>query len=187
MIRTELFSRLRDLRSNGSRALPTREFLSSLILSVKIACVSVVIACVLGTMVSLWSGSPAAGKRILRHFYRQSSFRLSSAPLYFCSTLPFSEICSRILEVVPDLCDHRNFLCHQNRHGQSGGTCGFEEASLVLSASPVRTLFKVAAHVSARESSAEPFSPCRRAFDECVIIMFMKSAKTVTFPLRLYS
>ena len=25
------------------------------------------------------------------------------------------------------------------------------------------------------------------AFDECVIILFMKSAKTVTFPLRLYS
>ena len=64
---------------------------------------------------------------------------------------------------------------------------GFEEASLVLGASPVRTLFKITLPCIRQGIIGGAVFSFVVAFDECVIIMFMKSAKTVTFPLRLYS
>ena len=63
----------------------------------------------------------------------------------------------------------------------------FEEASLVLGASPVRTLFHVTLPCIRQGIVGGAVFSFVVAFDECVIILFMKSAKTVTFPLRLYS
>ena len=68
-----------------------------------------------------------------------------------------------------------------------GLDASFEEASLVLGASPVRTLFHVTLPCIRQGIVGGAVFAFVVAFDECVIILFMKSAKTVTFPLRLYS
>ncbi|KUO75187.1 MAG: hypothetical protein APF77_15800 [Clostridia bacterium BRH_c25] len=63
----------------------------------------------------------------------------------------------------------------------------FKEASLVLGATPVKTLFNVTLPCIKQGIIGGAVFSFVVAFDECVIILFMKSAKTVTFPLRLYS
>ena len=63
----------------------------------------------------------------------------------------------------------------------------FEEASLVLGASPLRTLFKVTLPCIKGGIVAGAIFSFVVAFDEAVIVMFIRNAKTITYPLRLYS
>lgn len=63
----------------------------------------------------------------------------------------------------------------------------FEEASLVLGASPLRTLFKVTLPNAKRGIIAGAIFAFVVAFDEAVIVMFISNARTITYPLRLYS
>ena len=64
---------------------------------------------------------------------------------------------------------------------------GFEEASLVLGASPVKTLFKVTLPCIKTGIVGGAVFSFFVAFDEAVIIMFMRDARYVTFPMRLYT
>lgn len=146
--------------------------LSSLILSVKIACVSSSIACVLGTMVSLlfWK----SGSRVKRDFWtifgRQSSFRLSSPPLHFAVLAIFGNMFTNYWKLCLTYAIIE-ILCHQNRHGQSGGLdTGFEEASWYSWRFAGQNFVQGQCfHVSAREIIGGAVFLCRR-LDECVII-----------------
>lgn len=172
-------------------ALQSAEFTASLLLSIRIAVVSVFIACVLGTMISLW-------------FWKSDNRFKSVFETIFLAPIVIPTIISAVaflqyFALFGNLFTNYWKLCLTYAVIQMpyvirtvtanlvGLDTSFEEASLVLGASPLRTLFNVTL-------------PCIRpgiiggavfsfvvAFDECVIIMFMKSAKTVTFPLRLYS
>ena len=64
---------------------------------------------------------------------------------------------------------------------------GFEEASLVLGATPLRTLFKVTLPCAKRGIIAGAIFAFIVSFDEAVVVMFMSDPSTVTYPLRLFS
>ena len=119
------------------RAVHSAEFNSSLLLSIRIAVVSVVIACVLGTMVSLWfwkSNSRAKGifesvflsPIIMQYFVLFGGLFTNYWKL--CLTYAVIQMPYVIRTVTANLV---------------GLDTSFEEASLVLGASPVRTLFHV--------------------------------------------
>lgn len=173
------------------KAIHTAEFTSSLLLSIRIALVSVLIACVLGTMISLWfwkSTSRAKGifesiflapiiiptiisaVAFLQYFALFSGFFTNYWKL--CLTYAVIQMPYVIRTVTANLV---------------GLDTSFEEASLVLGASPLHTLFHVTLPCIKQGIVGGAVFSFVVAFDECVIIMFMKSAKTVTFPLRLYS
>lgn len=173
------------------KAIHSAEFTSSLLLSLRIALISVLIACVLGTMISLW-------------FWKSDSRIKGVFETIFLAPIVIPTIISAVaflqyFALFGNMFSHYWKLCltyaviempyviRTVTANLVGLDTSFEEASLVLGASPIRTLFNVTL-------------PCIRpgilggavfsfvvAFDECVIILFMKSAKTVTFPLRLYS
>ena len=173
------------------RAFTNAEFTKSLLLSVQIACVSVFLACVLGTMISLW-------------FWKSNSRAKSLFQMIFLSPIVIPTIISAVAflqyfalfrGVFTDywkLCltyavIELPYVIRTVTANLAGLDTSFEEASVVLGASPFKTLFQVTLPCIRQGIIGGAIFSFVVAFDECVIIMFMKSAKTVTFPLRLYS
>ena len=167
------------------------EFTKSLILSLEIASVSIILACVLGIMISLWfwkSNSRAKG-------IFQVIFLSPIVIPTIISALAFLQYFALLRGVFTDywkLCItyaiiEMPYVIRTVTASLVGLDTGFEEASVVLGASPIRTLFCVTLPCIRQGIFGGAVFSFVVAFDECVIIMFMKSAKTVTFPLRLYS
>lgn len=174
-----------------SKALQNAEFTASLLLSLRIAVVSVCIACVLGTMVSLW-------------FWKSDSKAKGFFESIFLSPIVIPTIISAVAFLQYFVLFHGFFtnywkLCltyaiiempyviRTVSANLVGLDTSFEEASLVLGASPIHTLFHVTLPCIRQGIIGGAVFSFVVAFDECVIILFMKSAETVTFPLRLYS
>ncbi|MGE4484670.1 MAG: ABC transporter permease [Oscillospiraceae bacterium] len=167
------------------------EFSKSLILSIEIAAVSIILACVLGTMISLW-------------FWKSNSRTKGIFQMIFLSPIVIPTIISAVAflqyfalfrGIFTDywkLCLTYSiieipYVIRTVSASLVGLDTSFEEASVVLGASPIRTLFYVTLPCIRQGIFGGAVFSFVVAFDECVIIMFMKSAKTVTFPLRLYS
>ena len=173
------------------RAVHSAEFNSSLLLSVRIAVVSVFIACVLGTMVSLWfwkSNSKAKG--IFESVFLSPIIipTIISAVAFLQYFVLFGGLFTNYWKLcLTYAVIQMPYVIRTVTANLVGLDTSFEEASLVLGASPVRTLFHVTLPCIRQGIVGGAVFAFVVAFDECVIILFMKSAKTVTFPLRLYS
>lgn len=63
----------------------------------------------------------------------------------------------------------------------------FEEASLVLGAGPIKTLFKITLPCIKRGIISGIIFAFVVSFDEAVLIMFLRTSSMVTYPLRLYT
>lgn len=174
-----------------NKAIHSAEFTSSLLLSIRIAIISVSIACVLGTMISLW-------------FWKSNSRLKGVFETIFLAPIVIPTIISAVaflqyFALFGNLFTQYWKLCltyaviempyviRTVTANLVGLDTSFEEASLVLGASPIKTLFKVTLPCIRQGIMGGAVFSFVVAFDECVIILFMKSAKTVTFPLRLYS
>lgn len=173
------------------KAIHSAEFTSSLLLSIRIAIISVLLACVLGTMVSLW-------------FWKSNSRAKGIVETIFLAPIVIPTIISAVaflqyFALFGGLFTNYWKLCltyaviempyviRTVTANLVGLDTSFEEASLVLGASPVRTLFNVTLPCIRQGIVGGAIFSFVVAFDECVIVLFMKSATTVTFPLRLYS
>lgn len=173
------------------RALHNAEFTASLLLSVRIAVVSVAIACVLGTMVSLWCWK--SGSKI-RHTIEVIFLSPIVIPTIISAVafLQYFALFGSLIDTYWKLCltyavIEMPYVIRTVTANLVGMDTSFEEASLVLGASPIKTLFHITLPCIRQGIIGGAVFSFVVAFDECVIIMFMKSAKSVTFPLRLYS
>ena len=173
------------------QAIHSPEFNSSLLLSIRIAIISVLIACILGTMVSLWfwkSGSRAKGvfeaiflsPIVIPTIISAVAF-LQYFTLFGGLFTNFWKLCLTYAVI------EMPYVIRTVTANLVGLDTSFEEASLVLGASPIKTLFHVTLPCIRSGIIGGAIFAFVVAFDECVIILFMKSAETVTFPLRLYS
>lgn len=173
------------------KAVHSAEFTSSLLLSVRIAVVSVCIACVLGTMISLWFWK--SNRRAKAVF--ESIFLAPIVIPTIISAVAFLQYFALFQGLFTNywkLCltyavIEMPYVIRTVTANLVGLDTSFEEASLVLGASPIRTLFNVTLPCIRQGIIGGAVFSFVVAFDECVIILFMKSARTVTFPLRLYS
>lgn len=172
------------------KAVNNREFLESIILSLKLSTLSVAVSCVLGTMVSLYfwkSGdrfkniwesiflSPIVVPTVISAVALLQYFAIFG----FISTfwrLALSYIAIEIPYVIRAVTASLSSL-----------DASFEEASLVLGASPVKTLFRVTLPCVRGGIIAGAIFSFVVAFDEAVIVMFIRNSRTITYPLRLYS
>lgn len=172
-------------------ALNNAEFTQSLTLSIHIAFISVLIACILGTMISLWCWkchswlkgivetvflSPIVVPTIISAVAFLQYFALFgglfSSYWKLCLTYAAIEMPYVIRTVTANL---------------AGLDTDFEEASIILGATPIQTFVNVTLPCIRSGIMGGVVFSFVVAFDESVIVMFMKSAKSVTFPLRLYS
>ena len=164
------------------RAVHSAEFNSSLLLSVRIA---------VGTMVSLWfwkSNSKAKG--IFESVFLSPIIipTIISAVAFLQYFVLFGGLFTNYWKLcLTYAVIQMPYVIRTVTANLVGLDASFEEASLVLGASPVRTLFHVTLPCIRQGIVGGAVFAFVVAFDECVIILFMKSAKTVTFPLRLYS
>lgn len=167
------------------------EFTESLLLSIRIAVVSVLIACILGTMISLWCWK---SKSLLRGVVETIFLAPIVIPTIISAVafLQYFALFGGIFTSYWKLCltyavIEMPYVIRTVTANLVGLDTGFEEASLVLGASPVKTLFRVTLPCIRSGIIGGVVFSLVVSFDECVIVMFMKSAKSVTFPLRLYS
>ncbi|MGE4276761.1 MAG: ABC transporter permease [Lawsonibacter sp.] len=173
------------------QALHSAEFTSSLLLSIRIAIISVLIACVLGTMISLWFWkSTSRAKGVFESIFLAPIVipTIISAVAFLQYFALFGGLFSNYWKLcLTYAIIQMPYVIRTVTANLVGLDTSFEEASLVLGASPLRTLFHVTLPCIRQGIVGGAVFSFVVAFDECVIIMFMKSAKTVTFPLRLYS
>ncbi|HWR60363.1 MAG TPA: ABC transporter permease [Clostridia bacterium] len=173
------------------KAFHSAEFTNSLLLSIRIAVVSVIIACVLGTMVSLWFWkSDSKVKGIFETIFLSPIVipTIISAVAFLQYFVLFSNLFTNYWKLcITYSIIEMPYVIRTVTANLVGLETSFEEASLVLGATPVKTLFNVTLPCIKQGIIGGAVFSFVVAFDECVIILFMKSAKTVTFPLRLYS
>lgn len=173
------------------KALHSAEFTNSLLLSIRIAIVSVAIACVLGTMVSLWFWKSQSRFRMVFESIFLSPIVIPTI-ISAVAFLQYFALFGNAFTGYWKLCltyavIEMPYVIRTVTANLVGLDTSFEEASLVLGASPVKTLFHVTLPCIRQGIVGGVIFSFVVAFDECVIILFMKSATTVTFPLRLYS
>lgn len=173
------------------KAIHSSEFINSFILSLQIASISVIIACVLGTMVSLYFWK-TGGK--IKAFFEMIFMSPIVVPTIISAVafLQYYYLFGGVLTTFWKLCltyaaIEIPYVIRTVTACLVGLDAGFEEASLVLGASPVKTLFKVTLPCIKTGIVGGAVFSFFVAFDEAVIIMFMKNARCITFPMRLYS
>lgn len=173
------------------KAIHSSEFINSFVLSLQIAAISVVIACVLGTMISLYFWK-TGGK--IRAFFETIFMSPIVVPTIISAVafLQYYYLFGDVLTTFWKLCltyaaIEIPYVIRTVTACLVGLDTGFEEASLVLGASPVKTLFKVTLPCIKTGIVGGAVFSFFVAFDEAVIIMFMKNARCITFPMRLYS
>jgi len=173
------------------KAFHNAEFTSSLLLSIRIAIISVIIACTLGTMISLWfwkSNSKAKGIFEIIFLSPIVIPTIISAVAFLQYFVLFSGVFTNYWKLcITYAIIEMPYVIRTVTANLVGLDTSFEEASLVLGATPIQTLFNVTLPCIKQGIIGGAVFSFVVAFDECVIILFMKSAKTVTFPLRLYS
>lgn len=173
------------------KAIHSSEFINSFVLSIQIASISVIIACVLGTMISLYFWK-TGGKA--RAFFEMIFMSPIVVPTIISAVafLQYYYLFGDVLTTFWKLCltyaaIEIPYVIRTVTACLVGLDASFEEASLVLGASPVKTLFKVTLPCIKTGIVGGAVFSFFVAFDEAVIIMFMKNAKCITFPMRLYS
>jgi len=174
-----------------NKALHNAEFTSSLLLSIRIAVVSVTITCVLGTMVSLWFWKSHSRYKGLFESIFLSPIVIPTI-ISAVAFLQYFALFGSLFTTYWKLCltyavIEMPYVIRTVTANLVGLDTSFEEASLVLGASPVKTLLHVTLPCIRQGLVGGAVFSFVVAFDECVIILFMKSATSVTFPLRLYS
>lgn len=173
------------------KAMHSPEFMNSFILSLQIAVISVIIACTLGTMVSLYFWKTGGKMKTIFEMVFMSPIIVPTI-ISAVAFLQYYYLFGNVLTTFWKLCltyaaIEIPYVIRTVTACLVGLDAGFEEASLVLGASPVETLFKVTLPCIKTGIVGGAVFSFFVAFDEAVIIMFMKNAKCITFPMRLYS
>lgn len=173
------------------KAAQSAEFIQAFILSLQIAVVSVVIACTLGTMISLYFWKTKGKAKAVFEMVFMSPIVVPTI-ISAVAFLQYYYLFGNVLTTFWKLCltyaaIEMPYVIRTVTACLVGLDAGFEEASLVLGASPVKTLFKVTLPCIKTGIVGGAVFSFFVAFDEAVIIMFMKNAKCITFPMKLYS
>ena len=173
------------------QAAQSTEFIQSFFISIQIAAVSVVIACVLGTMVSLYFWKTQGRAKGIFEMIFLSPIVVPTI-ISAVAFLQYYYLFGNVLTTFWKLCltyaaIEMPYVIRTVTACLVGLDAGFEEASLVLGASPVKTLFKVTLPCIKTGIVGGAVFSFFVAFDEAVIIMFMRDARYVTFPMRLYT
>ena len=172
-----------------AEAIANQKFIESVFLSFRIAVVASVVSTILGVMVSL--------------YFWKTSGRVKEI---FELVIMFPMVVPTVVFGVAFLLMYSSFkvaavwkigLCHialQIPYIVRSVTAslynldvGFEEASLVLGAGPLKTLFRVTLPCIKRGIISGVIFAFVVSFDEAVLIMFLRTSTTVTYPLRLYT
>lgn len=171
-------------------AVQNREFIESIFLSLRLSILSVFVSCILGTMVSLyfWKGgsrfkglwesvflSPIVVPTVISAVALLQYFAMFG----FISTFWRLTLAYIAIEIP--------YVIRSVTASLAGLDASFEEASLVLGATPLKTLFKVTLPCVKGGILAGAIFSFVVAFDEAVIVMFIRNSRTITYPLRLYS
>ena len=171
--------------------LQNAQFTQSLMLSIRIALVSVLISCVLGTLFSLWCWKSEGRIKHIMEILFLSPIVIPTI-ISAVAFLQYFALFGRVFTNYWKLCltyavIEIPYVIRTVTANLVGLDAHFEEASLVLGATPFQTLMRVTLPCIRQGIAGGVIFSFVVAFDECVIVMFMKSAKSVTFPLRLYS
>ncbi len=171
-------------------AVENKEFLNSILLSIKLSSLSVVVSCILGTMVSLYFWKADSKLRNLWETIFLSPIVVPTvisavALLQYFALFGFISTFWRL--TLSYIAIEIPYVIRAVTASLSSLDASFEEASLVLGASPFKTLFKVTLPCVKGGIIAGAIFSFVVAFDEAVIVMFIRNSRTITYPLRLYS
>lgn len=173
-----------------SQALHNQLFLQSIGISLKIAALSTVFAVVLGTMASLYFWKRRGALKQISELVFMSPMIVPTVVtalgllMFFTSISGFTAFWKLTVSYA---CIEIPYVIRSVTACLYGLDTSFEEASMVLGASPLKTLFKVTLPCAKRGIVGGTIFSFVIAFDEAVIIMFLKDSRTLTYPLRLYS
>lgn len=171
-------------------ALTNVDFLKSILLSLKISAVSVVCSCILGVMVSLyfWKKPGKISDTFETVFLSPIVIPTVISAVAFLQYFSiFSSISGFWKLVLAYITIEIPYVIRSVTASLSGLDVSFEEASLVLGAAPLKTLFRVTLPCIKGGIAAGAIFSFVVAFDEAVIVMFIRNSRTITYPLRLYS
>ena len=171
-------------------ALQNRDFFLSISVSFKVAVVSTVISTILGTMVSLYFWKTKGRIKDIFEMVFMAPMVVPTVVFGVAFLMAFSKykVILPYWKLVLSYCAIQiPYIIRSVAAALYGLDVSFEEASLVLGASPIRTLFKVTLPCIKRGIISGIIFAFVVAFDEAVIIMFLRSASTTTYPLRLYT
>ncbi len=171
-------------------ALTNVDFLKSILLSLKISAVSVVCSCILGVMVSLyfWKKPGKISDTFETVFLSPIVIPTVISAVAFLQYFSiFSSISGFWKLVLAYITIEIPYVIRSVTASLSGLDVSFEEASLVLGAAPLKTLFRVTLPCIKGGIVAGAIFSFVVAFDEAVIVMFIRNSRTITYPLRLYS
>lgn len=171
-------------------ALHNEDFFKSVFISLKVAVLSTAISTVLGTMVSLYFWKTKGKIKEIFELIFMAPMVVPTVVFAVAFLLAFSsvKVVVPFWKLVLSYCTiQMPYLIRSVTAALYGLDVSFEEASLVLGATPVKTLFKVTLPCIKRGIISGIIFAFVVSFDEAVIIMFLRNATTVTYPLRLYT
>ena len=173
-----------------AEAMHNTDFFHSVFISLKIAVVSTAISAVLGTMVSLYFWKTKGRMKEIFELIFMAPMVVPTVVFAVAFLLAFSSVKVVIpyWKLVLSYCAIQiPYVIRSVTAALYGLDVSFEEASLVLGARPIKTLFKVTLPCVKRGIISGVIFAFVVSFDEAVIIMFLRNADTVTYPLRLYT
>lgn len=171
-------------------AVHNTQFFEAILVSLRVAIVSTIISTFLGTMVSLYFWKSKGKIKEISELIFMAPMVVPTVVFAVAFLLFFAQMKAFIpyWRLVTSYCTIQiPYVIRCVTASLYGLDVSFEEASLVLGATPVKTLFKVTLPCVKRGVIAGVIFAFVVAFDEAVIIMFLRSASTTTYPLRLYS
>lgn len=171
-------------------ALQNKDFFMSIFVSFRVAIVSTMLSTVIGTMVSLYFWKSKGRIKEIGELLFMAPMVVPTVVFGVAFLLAFASYKSFIpyWKLVLSYCAIQiPYIIRSVTAALYGLDASFEEASLVLGASPLRTLFKVTLPCIKRGIISGIIFAFVVAFDEAVLIMFLRSASTTTYPLRLYT
>lgn len=173
-----------------SEALHNVDFFESVFISLKIAVVSTLISAVLGTMVSLYFWKTKGRLKEIFELVFMAPMVVPTVVYAVAFLMAFSswKFVVPYWKLVLSYCAIQiPYVIRSVTAALYGLDVSFEEASLVLGARPMKTLYKVTLPCIKRGIISGIIFAFVVSFDEAVIIMFLRNASTVTYPLRLYT
>lgn len=171
-------------------ALTNNEFWQSIVITMKISVLSVCISTVLGVSASiyLWK-SKSKWKKIYEVMFTVPiiiptvisavAFLIYFSKFSFMSTFWKLTLCYTVLQIP--------YVIRSVSASLSTLDASFEEASLVLGARPLKTIVQVILPCVKSGILVGVIFAFIVAFDESVIVLFIRDSQTITYPLRLYS
>lgn len=173
-----------------AEALNNKQFFDSIVVSLKIAVASTTISTVLGVMVSLYFWKTTGRIKAVSELIFMAPMVVPTVVFAVGFLMFFTpwKFFAPFWKLVMSYCAIQiPYMIRSVTAALYGLDVSFEEASLVLGAPPMRTLFKVTLPNIRGGITAGVVFAFVVAFDEAVIIMFLRNAATTTYPLRLYS